>query len=143
MEIRLGLLADAATKSGGKLNLLGVFDRISASSFPVQHRRLALILRLEFHASEAGQTKEIEIVFMNADGKSLTGRKGQFVVGDLSDFAGEIRVQDDQIIEIENLPLPSAGNYEFQILVGGEPRFTIPLRADKIKAVRKKRGKKK
>ena len=134
------MLADAANKSGGKLNMLGVFDKIWASSFPATHRRLALILRLEFHSSEAGQTKEIEIVFVNADGKRLSGRKGQFVVGELG---GLLRAHDDQIIEIENLPLPAAGDYEFQILVGGEPRFTIPLKAEKIKAPRRKRGKKK
>ena len=46
MDIDLALLADAATIDGsGKLNILGVFDRISASAFPAQHGRMAMVLR--------------------------------------------------------------------------------------------------
>ena len=139
MEIKLGSLADAANKSGGKLNLLGVFDRILAKKFPAKHRRLSLVLRLEFLAPESGQTKEIEIAFMDADGKKLVGIKGKIAIGD---FDGTMRVYEDQILEIENLPLPSAGSYEFIVMVGGEPRFSIPLTAEKMKATPKKRGKK-
>jgi hypothetical protein len=46
MDIDLALLADAATiDASGKLNILGVFERIIAPQFPVQHGRLALVVR--------------------------------------------------------------------------------------------------
>ena len=55
MEIDLALLADAATvDAAGKLNILGIFDRISARSFPVRHPRLALVLRFRATMNEAG-----------------------------------------------------------------------------------------
>ena len=38
MEIDLALLADAATiDASGKLNILGIFDRIGVTQFPAQH----------------------------------------------------------------------------------------------------------
>jgi hypothetical protein len=50
MEVDLALLADAATIDGsGKLNILGIFDRLTTSAFPTRHPRLseALLPRLQ------------------------------------------------------------------------------------------------
>src|SRR3954469_10422326 len=72
MEIDLALLADAATIDGsGKLNILGVFDRISASAFPAQHGRMAMVLRFAAGLPEAGP---------HAVGIRLSGPDGQEVL---------------------------------------------------------------
>ena len=53
MNLDLALTADAATvDSSGKLNVLGIFDHISASEFPARHDRMCLVLRF----SAAGTT---------------------------------------------------------------------------------------
>ena len=56
MEIDLALLADAATVDGsGKLNILGVFDRLTAAHFPAQHGRISLVLRFQATVQDAGR----------------------------------------------------------------------------------------
>ena len=46
MDVDLALLADAATIDGaGKLNILGIFDRVHTPNFPARHPKMALVLR--------------------------------------------------------------------------------------------------
>jgi hypothetical protein len=56
MEVDLALLADAATiDASGKLNILGIFDRLTTSSFPTRHPRLSLVLRFSAGVQEVGK----------------------------------------------------------------------------------------
>ena len=49
MKVELYVLCDAATAdAGGKLNILGVFDRLNAREAPVTHPLCALAVRLRF-----------------------------------------------------------------------------------------------
>lgn len=129
MEIRLGLLADAATKSGSKLNLLGVFDRFLCKEFPAVHPRLALVMRMVFKSSESGKTRDIEIELVDEDGTRITGMKGTI---EIPKIEGTREAYDDMILELQNLKLPKAGPYEFHIVVGGEHKFTIPVHAEDV-----------
>ena len=55
MEIDLAFLADAATVDvSGKLNILGIFDRLSVPELPGHHPHLSLVLRLSASLGEAG-----------------------------------------------------------------------------------------
>jgi len=42
MDVEIFALCDAATDSGGKLNILGAFDRVSTRQFPAVHPPCAL-----------------------------------------------------------------------------------------------------
>src|SRR5438132_1558210 len=77
MDIDLALLADAATIDGsGKLNILGVFDRISASAFPAQHGRMAMVLRFSAGLPEAGP-HAVGIRLSGPDGQELLRLDGE------------------------------------------------------------------
>ena len=77
MEIDLALLADAATIDGsGKLNILGVFDRISASAFPAQHGRMAMVLRFSAGLPEAGP-HDVGIRLSGPDGQEVLRLDGE------------------------------------------------------------------
>ena len=126
MEIDLALLADAATvDASGKLNILGVFDRISTSGFPAQHPHISLVLRLAATMKEAGE-HAVEIVLKDPDGGEMMRMNGEIQVGPGPALAGG-QVRIPQVINIERLVFPKAGRYNFDIGVDGEHHVSVPL----------------
>ena len=61
MKIEIFTLCDAATTdAGGKLNILGSFDRLYAVQAPITHPQCALAIKLRFERVEEG-AKSIRI----------------------------------------------------------------------------------
>ena len=126
MEIDLALLADAATVDGsGKLNILGVFDRISTSGFPAQHPHVSLVLRLAASMTEAGE-HSVEIVLRDPEGEEMMKMNGEIQVGPGPALAGG-QVRIPQVINIERLVFPKEGQYAFDIALDGEHHASVPL----------------
>lgn len=128
MEVALALLADYAnvTKEG-KLNLLGLFDRINASNLPWIHPQMQLVLSLEATPAEWDSSKKFEIKLLDADGNT------KLTIGsDLKVPRGQSgrNVLISSIIAINNLRFDTAGDYAFHILIGGDDKKTIPLRVN-------------
>lgn len=134
MEIDLALLADAATiDASGKLNILGVFDRIQSGDFPARHGRVALVLRFSGGMQEAGE-HEVAIRLVGPDGDEVVGLDGTLQVGPgPGAVGGAIRVP--HVLNLDGLVFPSAGSYTFEIRVDGEHHLSLPL------AVSARRGK--
>lgn len=126
MEIDLALLADAATiDATGKLNILGVFDRLSGRGFPLQHGRVTLILRFAAGLQEAG-THRAEIRLLSPDGKELLRLNGEMQLDPgPAATGGMIRVP--HVINLDGLVFPQPGQYSFEIRVDGEHHVSIPL----------------
>ena len=124
MDIAFALLADAANVSReGKLNILGAFDRIYGTKFPLQWPRMVLVTRFEASAAEFGSEKSLEIVTLDADGKRLGSASGKMKIG---------TSQSGRLVKINHvLPLgmtfPTPGQYSLEILVNGEPKAAVPL----------------
>ncbi len=124
MDVSFALLADAANVSReGKLNILGAFDRVHGSQFPLTWPRMVLVTRFIASAAEYGQEKSLEIVTLDADGKRLGGATGKMRVPE---------GQPGRQLKINHvLPMtvtfPSPGQYSVEILVNGEPKATVPL----------------
>jgi len=126
MEIDLALLADAATvDASGKLNILGVFDRISTSGFPAQHPHVSLVLRLSAALTEAGE-HSVEILLRDPDGEEMMRMNGEIQVGPGPAMAGG-QVRIPQVINIERLVFPKEGRYAFDIALDGEHHASVPL----------------
>ncbi len=128
MEVALALLADYAnvTKEG-KLNLLGLFDRINASNLPWTHPQMQLVLSLEATPAEWDSSKKVEIKLLDADGNT------KFTI------SSELKVPRGQsgrnvvinsIIAINNLRFDTEGDYAFHVLIGEDDKARIPLRVN-------------
>ena len=133
MNLRYGLLADSvAPGPQGKKNIIGTFQAIHAGKFPCLHPSLSLLIRTEGDASETG-SHEIELLFVDADFKAV-GKpvKAEFRLDKASLLQGQPPFAE-AVMNIQNLPLPKAGPYEFVVRVDGRHLGGIPLHALELK----------
>ena len=130
MHLRYGLLADSvAPGAQGKKNIIGTFQAIHAGKVPCLHPSLSLLLRIEGDASEVGP-HEIELAFVDADYKAVAKpMKAEFRLDERSRPAPGVPVFAEVVMNIQNLPLPKAGPYEFVVRVDGRHLGGIPLYA--------------
>jgi len=126
MEVDLALLADAATIDGsGKLNILGIFDRLTTSAFPTRHPRLSLVLRFSAGIQEVGK-HEVAITLKGPEGKQLVRIDGEMnLAPGPSGTGGAVLVP--HILNMDGLIFPAPGRYAFDVRVDGEHHVSIPL----------------
>jgi hypothetical protein len=130
MKVEIFTLCDAATTdAGGKLNILGSFDRLNAREAPVTHPLCALAIKLRFERLEEGQ-KRIRIGFVDSDGASVmptldATTQVQFRPDDSSSTASLVLV-------IQQLRLPKFGEYSIDLAVDGRHEASIPLFVSRV-----------
>lgn len=126
MDIPLALVADAANVSReGKLNVLGVWQRIAAASFPTAHPACALVVVFRATPAERGQQKHVQIRFMGADAP-IADLESRFLVPDEGET---LNPEIIQVLAVQGLPLPAPGRYSFSILVNGDEKRRIEFEA--------------
>lgn len=131
MDITLALIADAANVSAdGKLNIMGVFNALGASTFPVVHPQIAMVLRFEANRAEEGKTRKIEIALADGDGAKLFAIGADLVVPQAPPGT-PIRL--NHILMLNNLQFPRAGDYVFNVLIGDDHKAAIDLRLIEVK----------
>ncbi len=124
MDVAFALLADAANVSReGKLNILGAFDRINGSKFPLTWPRMVLVTRFVASAAEYGTEKAIEFVTLDADGKRLGTASGKMTVP-TGQSGRQLKI--NHVLPM-TMTFPAPGQYSIEILVNGEPKATVPL----------------
>ncbi len=126
MEVDLALLADAATiDASGKLNILGIFDRLSAATFPVRHPHMVMVLRFSAGLNETGQ-HEVDIVLKDPDGHEVVRVDGEMnLAPGTSGMVDGVRVP--QVLNMDGLVFSKPGRYGFDVRVDGEHHATLPL----------------
>lgn len=125
MKVTIAVLADYANVSReGKLNIMGIFNRVTAPQFPTVHPLMHLVLRLSLHNSESGKRLGITIRLVDADGNRLLEISGEGVM--MTQEPGEFFA--DQVLTLANLVFPTPGDYAFDVLVNDEHRTTVPLK---------------
>ena len=126
MEVTLAVLADYSNVSAeGKLNVLGIFDAIYASTFPVTHPMMHLVMSFEFHLAEESIEKPLEIQLRDEDGKKLLGLSG--TITPKGGRPGE-PTKTNHVVAVNNIKFDKPGTYQFSILVGGEVKRDVSLR---------------
>ena len=126
MEIDLALLSDAATvDAAGKLNILGIFDRISTGGFPAQHPHISLVFRIGASIKEAGD-HNVEILLNDPDGREVVRMNGEIKIGPgPAEVGGRVKVP--QVVNLERLVFPKEGRYSFDVSIDGEHQVSVPL----------------
>jgi hypothetical protein len=125
MKVEIFTLCDAATAdAGGKLNILGSFDRIHAASVPVTHPLCALAIKMRFERLEEGQ-KRVRISFMDADGQAVMPTLDANT--QVMFPPGEHSVTACLVLQLQQLKLPNYGEYSIDLGIDGRQEASIPL----------------
>ncbi len=125
MEVPFAVLADAANISQeGKLNILGIFNRIWAVGFPAPHPQLQLVVACEADSAEAQQTKTLEVQLSDGDGKKVIIISGKLKVPK-GESGYPIRIH--QVLPLSGIRFEKPGDYAFKVLVNGELKNTVPF----------------
>ena len=125
MKVEIFTLCDAATNdAGGKLNILGSFDRLMARQEPITHPQCALAIKLRFERVEEGE-KRLRIVLVDSDGKPVMPT---------IDAATQVKFTDESptatasvVLNIQQLKLPHFGEYAVNLAVDEHHEESIPL----------------
>ncbi len=127
MQVKLAVVADHANVSAeGKLNIMGIFDRIVVSNLPAVHPQMHLVVRLEAHPAERDRAHPVEVRLHDPDGQAVFELKGEVVPQGLP---GE-PITANQIIGINNLMLARTGEYLFVVFVDHDLKAETPLIVD-------------
>ncbi len=91
---------------------------------------MKLVLRFRLHPAELEEPKRIQIQFRDDQGKKLMELGGTMTtpVREAGRPAGQM-ASTDLILGINGLWLETPGSYEFVILVNGELKASVPLKA--------------
>jgi hypothetical protein len=121
----MAVLADEANVSQeGKLNLMGIFDRIAAADFPVVHPKMVFAFRVEAEFADSGRMFPVRVSMEDEDGTALFEAGGDMMAPHVP--PGEYSTAN-QLFALVGVQFPRAGMYRFVVRVGDEPPHETPL----------------
>lgn len=122
MILRYALLGDYANVTNdGKLNVLGVMDRIFSPQFPAVHRVMFLVMSLESEPDDDGQTRDVDVQLIDPDAQIISRIQGQI------EFADAGKQILNQIHVFQDVLFGAPGAYQFNIFLAGQLSKTIDL----------------
>ena len=128
----LAQLADYSNVSReGKLNILGIFNRILTQRMPAQHPSMQLVLQFQPAVPDVDREHDIEINCMGPDGgEPIFELKGSFIIQ--RDATSPVPAAVNQVIDIKNLTFKEFGGHTFSIFVDNDLKSTIGLEIVRI-----------
>jgi hypothetical protein len=121
----MAVLADEANVSQeGKLNLMGIFDRIAAAEFPVVHPKMVFAFRVEADFGDSGRSFPVRVSMEDEDGAALFQAEGEMMTPPVP--PGEFTTAN-QIFALVGVQFPRPGIYRFVVRVGDGARHEAPF----------------
>jgi hypothetical protein len=126
MEIRIAALADAANIAPPeKLNILGVFDTVSAANFPAVHPFMALVLRLRLDYQDGGKSHVLKVSFRDEDGTEVGRAEAKVQIGTVP--AGEF-AHVNQVLNFVGIRFARPGHYYFEVFWDEQAKARVDLK---------------
>ena len=114
----------ARAGQNGSFDFLGVFDRIASPSVPAQHRSLAFVVQLICENEDGLGKREATIQCLRPGGVPLLEQKVRMNIrADGGTWLGAAKV----VFNVQGLPIPEYGRYEFRLSVDGSVVATHPF----------------
>lgn len=125
MELILALAADAVEeRPDGKLDVVGVFNELSAAGFPALQDRMMVVFLIEWDTDEAGE-QPLRADLVDEAGEKVLTIQGHTEVARRE--AGRPPAQTRLVLQLEKVVFPHPGRYQFELLAGEHVRRTLPL----------------
>jgi hypothetical protein len=112
----MAFLADEANVSQeGKLNVMGIFDRITAGTFPVVHPKMVFAFRVQAEYADSGRPFTIRVRLVDEDGGVLFEASGEMTAPAVK--PGEF-LTANQMFALVGVQFPRSGTYKFVVNLG-------------------------
>ncbi len=128
MNTSIFTIADAATISGGKLNMLGSFNQLSARGFPARHHDCVIICKLQLDHDDSGE-HELSLHIIDPDGTDvLPPCRAKFSRS--IDFGSD--AEHTHLWHIHGFPMPKPGTFYIDAMIDGSLIARTPLHVRKV-----------
>ena len=125
MKLTVLALADYVnTVEGGKLNILGIFDRITAKDFPTQHGQMSIVLRFLCEYDDSEEERTIRVHLEAPSGKKLVELTGNVRLPTMQ--PGQPATVN-QVLQLAGVEFKQSGTYPIRVYVENELAGEIPL----------------
>ena len=131
MKLIFAITADCANLTGdGKLNVMGVFTDINATSFPVRHPSIHLIVKFGVELGEQGQ-RSVHVLLRDPDGNELLKLSSDVNIPQTKvGRTAEVNL----ILVLNNIVFPHPGPYQFVFMVDRDYKGQIDLFVNEVPA---------
>lgn len=124
MFVEMIALCDAATDHGGRLNLLGVFDRVGGA-LPIVLPQCAVVARVRWDREDAGE-HQVGIQLVDESGKQLIPPlDSKLNVPPMPPELDSHAV--NMILNLQRLHIEKAGVYKLTMTINNEVMAKVPL----------------
>jgi len=124
MKLELFCICDAATEAGGKLNVLGAFDRIWARETPVVYPHCSVVVRVRFNRIEEGAHR-FRVTFADDDGNLIIQPMESGI--EIRFGGSEVSIPLNLILSIHQFKLPRFGDYTIDLAIDANHLGSLPL----------------
>lgn len=120
------LAADYANVTkDGKINVMGIFNRIFAREFPTRQPEMHLVVKLDASPAEYGTSRKLTIKLLDASGKQEIVNWSRDIHVPIG--SGAERAEINQILRLRDVVFPAPGAYQFSVLVDKDEKQTLPI----------------
>lgn len=124
MELILALTCeDASARPDGRLDIVGVFDELSAPGFPAAQDRMTVVFVMEWPRGQEGR-QAFRADLVADDGTRVLAIEGHT---DVADPDGARRPRTQLIMPLERVIFPHEGPYRFELTAAGETVSALSL----------------
>jgi len=120
------LVADYANVAKeGKINVMGIFNRIFAHEFPTRQPEMHLVVKLDASPAEYDTVRKLTIKLLDETGKQEIvnwSRDIHIPIG-----SGAERAEINQILRLRDVVFPTPGTYQFSVIVDKDEKETLPI----------------
>jgi hypothetical protein len=117
MILRLAAVCESAReRPDGRVDLLGIFNELSAPGFPAMQDGMTVIFLVEWEADEAGELP-LRADMIDESGRRLLTIQGHTQVE--ARGADRSPPQTRLIMPLEKVVFPKPGMYRFELVAGG------------------------
>lgn len=116
MILRLSAVCEAAReRPDGRLDLVGVFNELTAPGFPAMQDRMTVVFLVEWEPDESGRLP-LRADMLDGDGRKVLTIQGHT---DVAPRGGDrAPAQTRLIMPLEKVVFPAPGRYRFELLAG-------------------------
>jgi hypothetical protein len=126
MKLEVACFCDMANERAGRLNIIGVFDKVESPSFPYEISSCALVYRIRFSAADQGK-QEFKLILADVDGNALIPElNAEIDLPTMDDTQSHV---SNFVLNLQGLKIPQAGGFSADLFINHKLLLSLPLKA--------------